>query len=476
MADHNGTVTQTLASATQAGSGTHLKTYSVTVAQTLSPIAQAGTATYQGRTATVAQTLSFVAQSGTATFGPDTSTATASQTLSPIAQSGTVETVYFTLVNVATVNETLLVQDKQTLTEVVLTDDSMSAILTETYADAATASDTQEANNYTWLNDNAILASNVVQSASQTTLLSTPARASDKLVGTATAILEDAATATDTQVTGVETSLSSTAYVSELIVQLATLNQIIASTATADSSVVEFTSYSVQETATAASVLTEYVAAAATLSEAATGTEVLTGTLTTFEELLATGTAESVISFDGSALNQLVVSTAEAVGTPWARDYNAVAWVLNTETGGLSSYDNFEFTSITEYGGLLYVTSPEGVFALIGDDDNGRDISAEVRTGFLDFGTEQTKRLSDMFVGYTADGQLECEVETYDGPQEVYTYTMEERDASAPRNNRLKIGRGLSSRYWRFAIKNVDGADFQVYDVAAEVGTSRRRL
>jgi hypothetical protein len=71
---------------------------------------------------------------------------------------------------------------------------------------------------------------------------------------------------------------------------------------------------------------------------------------------------------------------------------------------------------------------------------------------------------------------MECDVETYDGPEDVYTYEMEPRDADAPRNNRLKIGRGLNSRYWRFEFRNVSGADFQLQDVAVQVTTSKRRL
>jgi hypothetical protein len=88
---------------------------------------------------------------------------------------------------------------------------------------------------------------------------------------------------------------------------------------------------------------------------------------------------------------------------------------------------------------------------------------------------EETKRMSDLYVGYTG-GRLQCDVETYDGPQDVYNYLMEERDADAPRNNRLKIGRGLSSRYWRFTVKNLEGADFQLHDMTAVIGRSNRRL
>jgi hypothetical protein len=195
----------------------------------------------------------------------------------------------------------------------------------------------------------------------------------------------------------------------------------------------------------------------------------------TFEELSSEFTISDAVSYEGSIYNNTASDTMVIKDGYWAKDFGALAWVLNTETGGLSTYDNFGFTSLVEHEGVIYAASQEGVFALTGDTDDGRYISAQVKTGFLDFNQTQTKRISDIFVGYTG-GQLEFNVETYDGPQEVYTYAMEEREADAPRNNRLKVGKGLSSRYWRFAIRNVDGADFQVYDVTAEVATSKRRL
>lgn len=195
----------------------------------------------------------------------------------------------------------------------------------------------------------------------------------------------------------------------------------------------------------------------------------------TFEELSSEFTISDLVSYEGSIYNNTASDTMVIKDGYWAKDFGALAWVLNTETGGLSTYDNFGFTSLVEHEGVIYAASQEGVFALTGDTDDGRYISATVKTGFLDFNREQTKRISDIFVGYTG-GQLEFDVETYDGPQEVYTYAMEEREADAPRNNRLKVGKGLSSRYWRFAIRNVDGADFQVYDVTAELASSKRRL
>ena len=173
--------------------------------------------------------------------------------------------------------------------------------------------------------------------------------------------------------------------------------------------------------------------------------------------------------------NQSIHETLTATEVLWASDFAALAWVLNTETAGLSTYDNFGFNSVAAKDGVLYATSPEGVFALNADADQTRNIDARVQTGMLDFDIKTTKQISDVFIGYTG-GQLQYEVETYDGPSDVYTYEMPERDSDAPRNNRVKPGRGLRSRYWRFGIENIDGADFQLHDQVAVVAASKRRL
>jgi hypothetical protein len=160
----------------------------------------------------------------------------------------------------------------------------------------------------------------------------------------------------------------------------------------------------------------------------------------------------------------------------WALDPSLLAWSMNTETTGVSRYTNFGYTSLVQHNGVVYATSPEGVFALDADNDNSAHIDASFTTGFLDLGEESKKRLSSVYLSHRG-GELECDVETYDSRDEhVYTYSIEERATDAPRNTRIRIGKGLTSRYWRFTFKNVAGADFQVSEIAVEVGTSNRRL
>jgi hypothetical protein len=214
-------------------------------------------------------------------------------------------------------------------------------------------------------------------------------------------------------------------------------------------------------------------------TQTATGSMTITDSYSHTVDLFQAASSSMVISelttYNGSVFTNNEGSTFYIDDKTWAPDFGALAWVLNTETGGLATYDNFGFTSIAYHDGTLFAASPSGLFSIDNDTDDGRFVSASVQTGFMDFNSDRIKRVSDVFVGHTG-GQLELDVETYDGPEEVYTYTMEERDADAPRNNRAKIGRGLQSRYWRFTFRNLDGADIQVYDVSSVVGESNRRL
>lgn len=192
-------------------------------------------------------------------------------------------------------------------------------------------------------------------------------------------------------------------------------------------------------------------------------------------ELEAMALVSESFDFAGSIYSEMLSNTAIVIDTIWAKDFGAIAWTMNTKSGALTNYNNYGFTSLAFHNGKLYATSPEGLFEMGADNDDGRDIDAHTLSGFDDYGTDRKKRVSDIFVGYTG-GELECDVETYDGPEEVYTYGMKYREADAPRNNRLKVGRGLSSTYWRLGFRNVGGADFQIYNVAVQIATSIRRL
>lgn len=361
------------------------------------------------------------------------------------------------------------------ITDTAVLGDELRTFTTQSVTDTATASDSQTFTAGPLLHETATAteAYAIVWDSN----LSTGAwkRAHEEFEFSLSEELTEVANATDTIATQRLTVLHESAYAQDVLTASTTANNEIGYTAEASDSQTIGLGEAITDVANASDTQTQLVEPQQSLTDTATATDTLTDASGQYAMLVEAATASDLITYGSSTLNTVIEAVATANEVIWAPDYLAVAWVLNTETTGLSNYDNFGFNSIAEHNGVLYATSPNGVYSFTGDDDDGRKISAEVTTGFLDFDAEQTKRISDLYVGYTG-GSLQCDVETYDGPQDVYNYQLEERDADAPRNNRLKVGRGLSSRYWRFSVKNVQGADFQLYDLTANVGRSNRRL
>jgi hypothetical protein len=225
--------------------------------------------------------------------------------------------------------------------------------------------------------------------------------------------------------------------------------------------------------ATIASTVEHWTAATESIESTVAAASSIVNWAAAFEEVTSEALVTDQVIFASSIYSETVTSVVHAKDWMWAKDFGSIAWVMNTESSGLSNYDNFGFTSLAFHGGKLYGTSPEGLFEMGAGDDDGRDIDAVVGRGFEGFGGDHKKRISDIFVGHTG-GTLECDVETYD--KQVYTYPLAYRDSDAPRNSRIKPGRGLSSRWWRLTFRNVGGEDFQIQDIAVHVARSMRRL
>ena len=191
--------------------------------------------------------------------------------------------------------------------------------------------------------------------------------------------------------------------------------------------------------------------------------------------LLSTANGTSLVQVQTDVVLS-ISSSAEATSDVWFKDPTSKAWVMNTETTAMGWYDNFSFESIVSWKGRELAVGPDGIHELAGDTDNGQKIDSLVESGFTDFGVAQTKRLDNMYFGYTSDGQIAVQAEVYESGSPPSTYLLEERDANAPRNSRVTPGKGLWGRYWRLTITNVDGADFEVHDATVDIAVSTRRI
>lgn len=138
--------------------------------------------------------------------------------------------------------------------------------------------------------------------------------------------------------------------------------------------------------------------------------------------------------------------------------------VMNTEGDKpLSLYDHYNFNSMCKVGDHYLGAQDDGLYLLDGATDDGDPIQASLRTMMIDFGSPRQKRVRSAYLGYTANGKLLLRVRSVDnGTLKEQWYEAQELAAQAPRENMIRIGRGLRSRYWQFELVNVDGADFEV--------------
>lgn len=153
-------------------------------------------------------------------------------------------------------------------------------------------------------------------------------------------------------------------------------------------------------------------------------------------------------------------------------------WAVNLE-GALpvSEYRNWDFNSFAKIGDRYFAAGDGGLYALGAEHDDGEPISARVLTMMTDFDTPAQKRVVSAYMGYTASGELVFKVRSVDdGVLTEHWYAAQDTQAVSPRENMVRLGRGMKSRYWQFEIENVDGADFEVDQLELHPVRLRRRV
>jgi len=141
------------------------------------------------------------------------------------------------------------------------------------------------------------------------------------------------------------------------------------------------------------------------------------------------------------------------------------AIVLNTLTGAVSEYSNFNFHSITPtHGG-----SVTGLYVLEGDLDYDAPIVSVVTTGKTLWGTTLKKSLDMIYLAIHGTGNAEL---TVFGNTQSYTYPFQVRPAG---ESRCKPGMGISENYMAFSFSNIDGADFRLDRIEVSISRSTTR-
>lgn len=144
-------------------------------------------------------------------------------------------------------------------------------------------------------------------------------------------------------------------------------------------------------------------------------------------------------------------------------------YVLNVENNAVTTYSNFDFTSMSS--GLA--TKPTGLYSLGGTTDAGALIASTVCLGKQKFGADNLKRMPTVYAGMDFDALLQLRVVTPDGNDFTYDTVSSAEELSI---QKFVVGRGFRANWFQLFLYNKDGADFSLATVSFDTAVSTRRV
>lgn len=139
---------------------------------------------------------------------------------------------------------------------------------------------------------------------------------------------------------------------------------------------------------------------------------------------------------------------------------------VNAVTAAVTRYANYPFNSMARVNTDYVGAADDGLYLLEGDTDDGDPIAAGMKTGLMDFGSADLKRVPNVYAGLTRAGRLVLKVVTAsradEAPKERWYALKQNLRGGDVVGGRFELGRGIKSRYWQFEVINVDGDDFEL--------------
>lgn len=176
--------------------------------------------------------------------------------------------------------------------------------------------------------------------------------------------------------------------------------------------------------------------------------------------LLQARVTESVDVTASQALQMLysgkIVEGVEIGGGYIGPDGTFTTWTMNPGTGAVTEYTNYDFNSFARVRNKYLGASADGLYELLGDDDDGDDIIATIRGGYMQFGGVQQSRLKAAYLAVRGDGDFVLKIETAEGA--TYNYAV---DARSMRTTKVHMGKGQRARYFAYELTG-DGTDFDL--------------
>lgn len=150
-------------------------------------------------------------------------------------------------------------------------------------------------------------------------------------------------------------------------------------------------------------------------------------------------------------------------------------WVANTDTRGwaMSRY-LISADGVAVIDGVAYLTTPDGVFALDGTDE---EITAYAQTGRVDVTEGTLGTPVSLYLEYELDGSLDVGVTQYQRglSGERYEYQLPGEPADCLTNGRVMFGKGLRGRHFTFDL-TLTGQQAYINDMSVLVAQGKRRI
>jgi hypothetical protein len=134
-------------------------------------------------------------------------------------------------------------------------------------------------------------------------------------------------------------------------------------------------------------------------------------------------------------------------------------WAMNTRTAAVTEYSNYAFNSFARIGDKYIGASADGLYELLGDNDDGTDIVAQIKSGFAQWAGTRFTLFKAAYLGVRGEGDFVLRLITGEG--QTYDYSVSTRDM---RSTKVHMGKGLRARYFAFELIST-GQDFDLESI-----------
>lgn len=152
---------------------------------------------------------------------------------------------------------------------------------------------------------------------------------------------------------------------------------------------------------------------------------------------------------------------------------DVTTWAINTRTGAVTEYQNFNFNSIAKMGNQYLAANATGLYTLDGPTDAGLNIPTRVKSGWMQPSGSKFTSFKAAYLGLRVrDNAREFFLKLHAGDGRTYVYAVVPRNMAT---TKINMGKGLRSRYFSFELETT-GTDYDLDSIEFVPLSSYRRV